>query len=265
MIGRQALASRNERDVWTMPVAPARWAFHVSVVSARTAAKPETNLTSVAMAISDIHKSKEAKSGGFLPRHYVGVAVWSLAVAVVTLSVLAFLQWREPFRSRATNAIGGPFALVDQHGKSVTERDYLGKPFLVFFGFTYCPDICPTTLFEISTMLKEMGGDADRLNILFVTVDPDRDTPEQLALYLSSFDPHITGLSGPSQNIEAVMKEYHALARKVPLADGDYTMDHTAVVYMMNKDGRFVGPLNFEESEAAARLKLRRLVDSQPS
>jgi protein SCO1/2 len=87
----------------------------------------------------------------------------------------------------------------------VTDRDYVGAPTLIFFGFAHCPDVCPTTLFELTNRLKELGPDADRLNVLFITVDPDRDTPEQMALYLSSFDPHITGLSKATENIAAVI------------------------------------------------------------
>jgi protein SCO1/2 len=157
--------------------------------------------------------------------------------------------------------IGGPFQLVDHRGKPVTERDYLGKPTLVFFGFTYCPDVCPTTLFELTNRLTELGPDADRLNVVFITVDPERDTPEQLKLYLSSFDPRITGLSGTEQNVAAAMKGYRAYARKVPLKDGGYNMDHTATIYLMNKKGQFVGHMNHQEPESTARAKLRRLLD----
>jgi protein SCO1/2 len=157
--------------------------------------------------------------------------------------------------------IGGPFTLVDHRGKTVTERDYLGKPMFVFFGYTSCPDVCPTTLYELSNQLKELGPEADHLNVLFVTVDPDRDTPEKLSLYLSSFDPHITGLSGSEKNIKTMMAAYRATARKVPTPDGDYTMDHTALVHMMNSKGRFVGGINYQEPEAAVRAKIHKFLD----
>jgi cytochrome oxidase Cu insertion factor (SCO1/SenC/PrrC family) len=164
---------------------------------------------------------------------------------------------------RAT--IGGPFALVDHRGKSVTERDYLGKPALVFFGFTNCPDVCPTTLYQLSNMLKRLKSDADRLNVLFITVDPERDTPEQLALYLSSFDPRITGLSGTSDAIAAAVESYQAYVRKVPLKDGEYTMDHTAAVFMMDRKGQYVGTISLRETEAAMRAKIRHLLDAAHS
>ena len=185
---------------------------------------------------------------------------WGIGV-VATLGLLFVLHVRQPTSTPSAAAIGGPFSLVDHRGRSVSERDYLGKPSLVFFGFTFCPDVCPTTLFELSNLLKDMGPDADRLNVLFITVDPDHDTPSQLALYLSSFDPHITGLSGTGKDIEAVMQEYRIFAKKVPLSDGGYTMDHTAAVYMMNSRGQFVGLINYTEPEATIRAKLRRLLD----
>jgi protein SCO1/2 len=156
--------------------------------------------------------------------------------------------------------IGGPFALVDHHGKSVTDRDYLGKPTLVFFGFTNCPNVCPSTLLEITNQLEELGPDADRLNILFITVDPERDTPQQLALYLSSFDPRITGLSGTPENIFAAMKAYHIYAKKVPLKDGGYTMDHTATIAVMNSKGQYVDAMHYQAPSATTRAKLHRLL-----
>jgi protein SCO1/2 len=157
--------------------------------------------------------------------------------------------------------IGGPFSLVDHHGKSVTDRDYLGKPTLVFFGYTHCPDVCPGTLLEITTQLQELGPDADRLNVLFITVDPERDTPDQLALYLSSFDPRIVGLSGAPENVATAIKAYHVYAKKVPLKDGDYTMDHTATIFMMNRKGQYVGAMHYQAPSATTRAKLLRLLE----
>ena len=185
-------------------------------------------------------------------------------VSALLLGVLA-VTWLVPHK--ATNmpvvaGIGGPFALVDHHGKAVTDRDYLGKPTLVFFGFTNCPDICPTTLSELTTRLDELGSDADRLNVLFITVDPERDTPQQLGLYLSSFDSRITGLSGTPENISAAMTAYRVYARKIPLEGGDYTMDHTATIYMMNSRGQFIGMMNYREPDTTSRAKLQRLLES---
>jgi len=195
----------------------------------------------------------------------LGLATIGIALAaLIVLGAVALIQLtpRKDGSSSALAGVGGPFSLVDHRGRSVTERDYLGKPTLIFFGFTNCPDICPTTLFELTTRLKELGSDANRLNILFITVDPERDTPQELALYLSSFDPRITGLSGTPENIAAVMTRYRVYARKVPLEGGGYTMDHTAAIYMMNSKGQFTGIMNYQEPDASARDKLRRLIDS---
>jgi protein SCO1/2 len=157
-------------------------------------------------------------------------------------------------------AVGGPFALTDQDGRTVTERDLLGAPYLVFFGFTHCPDVCPTTLAQASEVLRATGERGKRLRAVFLTVDPERDTPEVLKSYLASFDERIVGLTGEPGAVEAAEKAFRAYARKVPLKDGDYTMEHTALVYLMDRNGRFVGSFNLARppQEAAAEL-LRHL------
>nr|4WBJ_A Chain A, Blr1131 protein [Bradyrhizobium diazoefficiens USDA 110]4WBJ_B Chain B, Blr1131 protein [Bradyrhizobium diazoefficiens USDA 110] len=154
-------------------------------------------------------------------------------------------------------AIGGPFQLTDQNGKAVTDKSLKGKPTLIFFGYTHCPDVCPTSLFEISEVLRAMGKDADKVNAIFISVDPERDTPATMKNYLSSFDPHLEGLSGDPAEIAKVITSYRVYAKKVPTKDGDYTMDHTALIYLMDRDGRFVSPFNLKRTpeEAAADLK----------
>ncbi len=156
-----------------------------------------------------------------------------------------------------TATIGGPFRLTDQNGRTVTEQDFKGAPFLVFFGFTHCPDVCPTTLFEVSEILRTLGPDAARVRVAFITVDPERDTPTALKDYLSSFDPHMEGLTGDPAAIAAVAKAYRVYYKKVPLDEG-YTMDHTAIVYLMDKDGNFVSPFNMKRTTEAAAADLRR-------
>jgi len=155
-------------------------------------------------------------------------------------------------------AIGGPFKLVDQDGNQVTDKDMKGRPFLVFFGFTHCPDVCPTTLFEVSEILRALGPDADRTRALFITVDPERDTPPVMKDYLSSFDPHLSGLTGDPAAVAAVAKAYRVYFKKVPLDQGGYTMDHTAIVYLMDKEGRFVAPFSLKRTTEAAAAELRR-------
>jgi protein SCO1/2 len=155
-------------------------------------------------------------------------------------------------------AIGGPFSLIDQDGRTVTDQDMQGRPFLVFFGFTHCPEICPTALFEISEVMRALGPDADRVRALFITIDPERDDAKSLKDYLSSFDPHLSGLTGDPAAVAAVAKSYRVYFKKVPLADGDYTMDHTAIVYLMNKEGRFVAPFSLKRTTEAAAADLRK-------
>jgi protein SCO1/2 len=157
----------------------------------------------------------------------------------------------------APAAIGGPFQLVDQAGQTVTDANLKGRPTVIFFGFTHCPDICPTALFEMSEVLRVMGKDADRVNAWFVSVDPERDTPAAMKDYLSSFDPRLKGLTGSPEAVAKVITGYRVYAKKVPLKDGDYTMDHTALIYLMDRDGKFVAPFNLKRTpeEAAADLK----------
>jgi len=157
----------------------------------------------------------------------------------------------------APAAIGGPFQLTDQSGATVTEKALQGRPTLIFFGFTHCPDVCPTSLFEISEVLRAMGADADKVNAYFVSVDPERDNITAMKDYLSSFDPHLKGLTGDPEAVAKMLSAYRVYAKKVPLKDGDYTMDHTALTYLMDRDGRFIAPfnLNRKAEEAAADLK----------
>jgi len=172
---------------------------------------------------------------------------------------VVFLVTNGPLRS-ATQAveIGGPFRLTDQDGHTVSDQDFKGKPLLVFFGFTHCPDICPTTLFDVSEVLRKLGPDADRVGAIYVTVDPERDTSATLKDYMASFDPHLRGLTGDADAIQAIAKEYRVYYKKVPLQDGDYTMDHTAIVYLMGKDGHFIAPFSLKRSPEVAAADLRK-------
>jgi protein SCO1/2 len=176
-----------------------------------------------------------------------------LAIFVVLLLVVG----RSPVQIATPSAIGGPFKLVDQNGQAVTENALKGKPSLIFFGFTHCPDICPTALFDMSELYKALGRDGDKVGAYFVTVDPERDTPDVLKEYLSSFDPRLRGLTGDPAAVAAMEKGYRVYSKKVPLDGGGYTMDHTALVYLMNKDGQFIAPFNLKRKpeEAAADLK----------
>ena len=177
------------------------------------------------------------------------------AGVVLCFAAIALIAGSRP--SLQVAAIGGPFRLTDQNGAAVTDQDLKGKPFLVFFGFTHCPDVCPTTLFDVSEVMRSLGPDADRTAALFITVDPERDTPASMKDYLASFDPHIRGLTGDTAALAAVAKAYRVYYKKVPLEGGDYTMDHTAIVYLMDKDGRFISPFNMKRTADVAAADLR--------
>jgi protein SCO1/2 len=181
-----------------------------------------------------------------------------VAGLIVFLGVILYATGQFGPGTPGAAAIGGPFKLIDQNSKPFTDADLKGRPFLVFFGYTHCPDICPITLFEISEVLRAMGKDADRAAGLFITVDPERDTPAVMKDYLSNFDPHLRGATGDQKELTAVEKEYRVYAKKHPLENGDYSMDHSAVVYLMDKTGRFVAPFNLKRPPQAAAAELKK-------
>ena len=138
--------------------------------------------------------------------------------------------------------VGGPFELTDQNGNRRTDADFRGKLLIVYFGYTYCPDICPTDLMQISLALDQLGGAASDVQALFITVDPERDTPSALSQYVSSFNPHIIGLTGTPEQIQRVTASYKAYyARYVPPDGGSYLIDHTGFTYLMGRDGKYLG------------------------
>ncbi|MGQ0446480.1 MAG: SCO family protein [Beijerinckiaceae bacterium] len=152
--------------------------------------------------------------------------------------------------------IGGPFAMISQDGRVVTNADLAGRPYLVFFGYTHCPDFCPASLLEISAVFKELGPDK-KVAALFVTVDPERDTPDILKTYLENFDSRIIGLTGDRSKTEAIAKAFRVLAIRLPGdKDGAYTVDHTGVVYLMDKSGKFVSVFNLQRPPRQAAREL---------
>ena len=195
-------------------------------------------------------------------RRLSAALILSLALLVGGLGILAavvhFTMPRGGQLASSSSSIGGAFSLVDQSGKPFTEKDLTGKPSLVFFGFTHCPDICPTKLFEITQMLDSLGTDAGKVNVVFITVDPERDTTELLSTYLGSFHAGIRGLTGTDEQVTQAMRAYRAFGRKVPLDGGGYTMDHTTFVYLMDKQGQFVSTFDVARDPAKAAQDLRR-------
>lgn len=193
------------------------------------------------------------------------ICVWG-AVVLLAGFLLVSTMLPEPQApaeaSTGTARVGGPFSLTSHEGERIDNQSLAGRPYLVFFGFTHCPEICPTTLFELTDLMSEMGADADRFEALFVTVDPERDTQALLASYMTSFDSRITALRGSAEETEAALRAFSAYAAKVPLEDGQYTMDHTTGVYLINGDGSFGGTLDMHEPRDIRLQKLRRLANS---
>jgi protein SCO1/2 len=188
----------------------------------------------------------------------LALPILALAIGVIALGTAAYLTLLP--RGGSTVSIGGPFTLTAGDGRTVTDRDFRGAPHLVFFGFTHCPDVCPTKLFQLSEAFRAMGDKGAAVRALFITVDPERDTPEIMKSYVSSFDTRIVGLTGDRPAIDKVVRDFRAYAKKVPTKDGDYTMEHTSLVYLMGKDGQFVGAFSLERSpEEAAKDLLRRI------
>ncbi len=180
------------------------------------------------------------------------------AVVVIALAGLAAFVLTNPQGGPRAALIGGPFALEDGNGKTVSDQTLKGRPFLVYFGYTHCPDVCPTELARISDILGKMGNKP--IPALFITVDPERDTPKIMQDYVSSFNPAIVGLSGSQQAVEAAEKTFRVYARKgEKRPDGDYSMDHSSIVYLMDKNGAFVEAFNVERppEEAAKDLEGR--------
>lgn len=187
--------------------------------------------------------------------------IWAL-VAIV-LAGLAYLTWFD--QQNGSNPmvfaqIGGPFDLIDQDGQPVDQTMFDGKPYALFFGFTHCPEICPTSLYEMAGWIEAMGPDAEKMGFAFISVDPERDTPEVLKDYVSAFSDRIVGLTGTQEQVDATVKSYGVLAERVPLEDGDYTMNHTASVFLMNADGSFRGTIAYGEDADVAQKKLSNLI-----
>jgi protein SCO1/2 len=182
------------------------------------------------------------------------------SIAALTLLTTLLLILPDAQQSAGKVPIGGPFRLTSQEGKPFTDENLKGKPFVVFFGFTHCPEVCPTTLYDLTQDMAALGKDAENLQAAFITVDPTRDTPELMKTYLSSFDPRIVGLTGTEEEVAAAAKAYKIYYRKVPTEGSDYTMDHSATLFLMDSKGEFYGTSNFQEPEETRRGKLRQLI-----
>lgn len=157
--------------------------------------------------------------------------------------------------------IGGEFALTDQNGAARDWAGFRGKATAVFFGFTSCPEICPTTLWELSERMKALGERGDRLNVVLISVDPEKDTPEVLKRYMQSFDPRIVALTGTDAEVDKAVSAFKAYRKKVPTDGNGYTMDHTSVVYLFRPDGSFVSTLDRHEEARVQMEKIERVLN----
>lgn len=191
----------------------------------------------------------------------VRIALWS--VIAVLMIFLAFTY----YSARKGNEIepvklGVPFSLIDQNGAPITEAAFQGHPTVLFFGFTHCPEVCPTTLFEMAGWLKALGDEGKDLRVFFISVDPERDTPEVMKGYTAAFTDRITGITGDPKEVEKVIKGWKIYARKVPTENGDYTMDHTASVMLLDRGARLKSTIDYKETTDVALKKLRLLIGS---
>ena len=187
----------------------------------------------------------------------------TLALAGVAAGIYVFHE-PEPQTEPATIAdqFGGPFTLVDRNGKPFTDGNLKGKPFAIFFGFTHCPDVCPTSLSRMAQLRKQLGADGERFNIVFVSLDPERDSPETVGNYVDLFETPIIGLTGNSAQIADAAKAYGVFYEKVRQGEGDdYTIDHTASIFLVDADGRFVTTIAHGEDQATALAKVRRILN----
>ncbi|MBU1336910.1 MAG: SCO family protein [Alphaproteobacteria bacterium] len=189
------------------------------------------------------------------------VFLWILvALAAAGVAFLAFGP--RPATVAAGEAFyARPFQLLDQDGTAVTEASFLGKPSAWFYGFTHCPDVCPTALAEMTAILEALGSDADKLQVVFVSVDPERDTPSVMKDYVEYFDARITGLTGDLDQVTKMAKDRYIFFGKVPMDGGEYLMEHQASIQLVTADGQFFGTLAAEEGFTTRVAKVRRLIE----
>ena len=186
-----------------------------------------------------------------------------VVVGVAALAAIA-LVWQRSAQDQSASqtslgSIGGPFTLVGTDGKPFASARLNGKPAAIFFGFTHCPDVCPTTLARLTKLRRELGEGDEAFSIVFITVDPERDTPAEMANYMQLFDTPVVGLTGTPAQVEQVKKQFGIYSRKVEQPGGGYSVDHTASVILTDRKGQFVATLSPEEGDAVALEKLKRI------
>ena len=184
-------------------------------------------------------------------------------IVLLILFIVSIFIGNQNKTSQNTNVtdiiITSDFELYDQDNKKVTKADILGSPSVLFFGFTYCPDVCPTTLQSLSVLIGQLGESSKKLKFYFISVDPERDTPEALKQYLNSFHPAIKALTGDPKQLDVLIKSYSIYAKKVPLENNNYTMDHTSSLILIDKNTNLVGTISYDEKIDVALTKLKNL------
>ena len=187
--------------------------------------------------------------------------IWIL-VALAAIGTIVLLVYRQPTpqptRTITSSSFGGPFTLVGADGQPFASSRLAGKPYAIFFGFTHCPDVCPTTLARLARLREQLGRGEDAFNIVFVSVDPERDGPKEVAAYSNAFGSPVIGLTGSPEQIETVKKQYGIFSEKVPQGDS-YTVDHNAAVLLFDRKGGFSATISADEQDAPALDKLRQL------
>lgn len=186
----------------------------------------------------------------------VGIASLALGISLAN----RWLPEEQPVAKADPDGIGARFSLVDRDGKPVTPEMLKGTPYAIFFGFTRCPDVCPTALSRMASLRKKMGADGDKFRIVFVSVDSGRDKPADVGAYVDLFGTPITGLTGSEKQIEDAARSFRVFFSKVPVEGGDYTIDHSAFTVLMDRDGQFKSILSDTDSEEAALGELRALI-----
>jgi protein SCO1/2 len=187
------------------------------------------------------------------------LVLW-LLVGAAALAATGLYAYTTMTRTAQAAGLGqGDYQLVTATGEAFTRDSLMGKPSMVFFGFTHCPEVCPTSLAEMASWYEALGEEAENLQAFFVTVDPERDTAEIVADYVG-WTGRVTGVTGTPQEVAKATSSWAVYAEKVPLEGGDYTMDHTASVFLVNADGEFEGTIAYRESIDTALAKLRRLL-----
>jgi protein SCO1/2 len=177
----------------------------------------------------------------------------------------ALLPFAGAFGQAPTRDYGGAFILVDHHGKTVMDEAFRGKYMLISFGYTHCPDICPALLMDMANVVNALGPDGQSIQPVFVTLDPARDTPAVLADYVSSFSPRMIGLTGPEELVGDVLRKYRIKVQKQPSENGDYSIDHTAAIFLMGRDGHFLERFNsgVKTAEMVEAIRARLKADAQ--